>query len=385
MRIRRSPYAFIILMGFVSLFADMTYEGARSTIGPYLQILGASAIVVSVVAGLGEFISVALRLVFGYWSDRTRWYWGFTFLGYALNLFAVPLLALAGRWEVAVGLVIAERLGKAVRSPAKDVLLSGATRSVGSGWGFGLHEAMDQIGAVAGPLFLAGILFANDSYRQGYAWLAIPAIIAFGFLLSGRLLFPAPQQFEARQTRNRTTPLPFTFRQFLIAAAFLGAGFVDFPLVAFHFKQQAVVADHWIPVLYAVAMGVDALAALVLGRWYDRRGAGVLTVAAILCGIAPVLLFGHSLVGILLGVVFWGIAMGARESVLKAVVSDLIPPEQRGTAFGLFNGVFGLSWLAGSAAIGYLYQVNLLALLLLVGGLQAVAALLFWRFRRPAS
>ncbi len=381
---RRSPYVFIILMGFVSLFADMTYEGARSTIGPYLQILGASALVVSIVAGVGEFISVALRLIFGYWSDKTRWYWGFTFWGYGLNLFAVPLLALAGQWEVAVGLVIAERLGKAVRSPAKDVLLSGAARRVGSGWGFGLHEAMDQIGAIAGPLMLAGILFAQNSYRQGYALLVIPATIAFALLIIGRILFPSPQQFERQMPQTGTAPLSFTFKQFLVAAAFLGAGFVDFPLVAFHLKQNAVVNDQWIPVLYAMAMGVDALAALILGRWYDKFGGGVLTLAAVLCGLAPVLLFAHHLTAIFWGVVLWGVAMGARESVLKAVVSDLVPSEQRGTAFGLFNGVFGLAWLSGSVAIGWLYQVNIGALLILVGGLQAIAAVLFWRFRQPA-
>ncbi len=378
---RTSPYYFIVLMGFVSLFADMTYEGARSTIGPYLQILGASALVVSMVAGVGEFISVALRMVFGYWSDRTRWYWGFTFLGYALNLFAVPLLALAGRWELAVGLVIAERLGKAIRSPAKDVLLSGAARRVGSGWGFGLHEAMDQIGAVSGPLVLAGILFINHNYRQGYAILIIPAIIAFSFLILGRFLFPNPQEFEKQSPPQSSNGLPISFKQFLIAAALLGAGFIDFPLVAYHLKEQAIVSDSWIPVLYAVAMGIDALAALVLGRWYDRSGIQVLSVAAFLCMFTPLLLFASKPLLLVLGIVVWGIAMGARESILKAAVSDMVPSGRRGTAFGLFNGIFGVSWFLGSALIGYLYQVNWMWLFAVVAALQAASALLFWQLR----
>ncbi len=371
----RSPYTFIVLMGLVSLFADMTYEGARSTIGPFLQILGASGFVVSMVAGLGEFVSVTLRMVFGYWSDKTRWYWGFTILGYALNLFAVPLLALAGHWEVAVGLVIAERLGKAVRSPAKDVLLSGATRSVGSGWGFGLHEAMDQIGAVSGPLILAGILFVNDNYRQGYAVLLFPALIAFTLLIIGRWLFPNPQQFEKETPRRgKKNTLPFTFKHFLVAAVFLGAGFVDFPLVAYHMKTQAVVRDAWIPVVYALAMGVDAVAALGLGRWYDRAGIKVMVVAAVLSAIAPLFLFQANATWLLMGVLPWGVAMGARESILKAVVSDLVPPEKRGTAFGLFNGIFGLAWFAGSALIGILYETQIVLMIGVAVGLQLIAA-----------
>ncbi len=381
---KSSPYYFIILMGLVSLFADMTYEGARSTIGPFLQILGASGLVVSMVAGFGEFVSVTLRMLFGYWSDKTRWYWGFTFLGYALNLFAVPLLALAGQWEVAVALVIAERLGKAIRAPARDVLLSGATRSVGSGWGFGLHEAMDQIGAVAGPLLLAGILFVHDTYRQGYAVLLIPALIAFSLLVVGRVLFPRPQEFETQKVSATANQLPFTFKQFLFAAVFLGAGFVDFPLVAYHLKASAVIAEAWIPVVYAVAMGVDAVAALGLGRWYDRSGIQVMAFAALFSAIAPLFLFGFSAQWVVAGIVLWGIAMGARESILKAVVSDLVPAERRGTAFGLFNGIFGLAWFAGSALIGWLYETQLAVMLSVVVVLQVISAGAFWHLHRKA-
>ena len=155
---------FVVLLGVVSLFADMTYEGARSITGPYLAILGASATAVGIVAGFGELIGYALRLVSGYISDRTGKYWTVTLFGYFINLLAVPLLALAGSWEVAAFLMITERMGKAIRNPSRDAMLSHATQSIGRGWGFGLHEAMDQIGAILGPLIVATVLYLNGGF-----------------------------------------------------------------------------------------------------------------------------------------------------------------------------------------------------------------------------
>jgi MFS family permease len=145
---------FIILMGIVSLFADMTYEGSRSITGPYLAILRASAVTVGFVAGFGELTGYVIRFFSGYLIDRTHSYWTITLIGYLINLIAVPLLALAGSWEVAAALIIVERIGKGIRVPSRDVMLSHACSQVGQGWGFGLHEALDQIGAILGPLIV---------------------------------------------------------------------------------------------------------------------------------------------------------------------------------------------------------------------------------------
>jgi MFS family permease len=192
---RRTALAFVILLGVVSLFADMTYEGARSITGPYLAVLGASATVVGMVAGLGELIGYVLRLVAGYLSDRTGRYWTFTLVGYVVNVLAVPCLALAGRWELAA-LMIAERFGKAIRTPARDAMLSHATSAMGRGWGFGLHEAMDQIGALLGPLIVAAVLFRRDGYPTAFGVLLIPALLTLGVLVLARLLYPDPRDFE---------------------------------------------------------------------------------------------------------------------------------------------------------------------------------------------
>ncbi len=354
---------FVVLLGVVSLFADMTYEGARSITGPYLAVLGTSATVVGIVAGFGELIGYALRLVSGYLSDRTGKYWTITLFGYVLNLVAVPLLALAGRWEIAALLMIAERVGKAIRTPARDAMLAHATREIGRGWGFGLHEALDQIGAVLGPLIVAGVLYLKGDYRAGFAVLLVPALLALGVLLAARFLYPRPRDFEVGTPKLEAVGFPRAFWLYLAAAAAIAAGYADFPLIAYHFEKAAVVPPDWIPIFYAVAMGVDALAALVFGHLFDRAGLSVLVAAALLSSLfAPLVFLGGFSVA-LAGVALWGVGMGAQESVMRAAVAEMIPPARRGTAYGLFNTGYGVFWFLGSALMGVLYDRSVPALI----------------------
>jgi len=234
---RATAIRFIVLLGLVSLFADMTYEGARSIAGQYLALLGASGAAVGIVAGFGELIGYGLRIVSGFLSDRTRRYWAVTLVGYAINLFAVPLLALAGSWEVAAALMIAERLGKALRTPARDAMLSYATKETGRGWGFGLHEAMDQIGAVVGPVIVAVVLAVRGSYPAAFAVLAIPAVLALVTLLTARWLYPRPQDLEPTTPELKSAGFPRAYWIYLAAVALVAAGYVDFPLIAYHFEK----------------------------------------------------------------------------------------------------------------------------------------------------
>lgn len=354
----QKAFKFIILLGIVSLFSDMTYEGARSIIGPFLAVLGASGAAVGFVAGLGELLGYGVRLISGYLSDRTGKYWPITILGYILNLFAVPLLALAGNWQLAAILMITERVGKAVRTPARDAMLSHATSEVGRGWGFGLHEAMDQIGAIAGPLIVALILYLKGGYQTGFAVLLIPALLAIIVLLVARHLYPTPRELEASQATLTGKGLPGTFWLYLAAVAFIAAGYVDYPLIAYHLGKWSLVASNWVPVLYAVAMGADALAALIFGYLYDRIGIYVLAIAALVsCMFAPLVFFG-GLAMALVGMVIWGMGMGAQESVLRAAVAKMVPLDRRGTAYGVFNTVYGIFWFVGSALMGMLYDFS---------------------------
>jgi MFS family permease len=363
---------FVLLLGLVSLLSDIVYEAARSISGPFLAVLGAGAVVVGAVAGLGELLGYGLRILSGILSDRTGRYWFMTLLGYAVNLLAVPALALAGRWEIAAVLLMAERFGKALRTPARDAMLSHAAASVGRGWAFGVHEAMDQIGAVLGPLIVAAVLAFKGDYRFGFAVMLIPALLALAALVLARVLFPHPSILE-KSAPASSRRLSRLFWLYLSAAACIAFGFVDFPLIAFHIKTTRLLEDAWIPFLYAVVMGIDAVAALLLGRWYDRKGLVVLAVAAVLsAGCAP-LVFLTSRAGLLAGMVLWGIGMGALESILRAAVSQMVPKERRATGFGIFNAGFGLAWFVGSALMGLFYQYSVVWMAVLSAAAQLLS------------
>ena len=361
--LKATALKFVILLGVVSLFADMTYEGARSITGPYLALLGASGTVVGVVAGFGELIGYALRLVSGYISDRTGRYWTVTLFGYFVNLLAVPLLALAGRWEVAALFMIAERMGKAIRNPSRDAMLSHATQSIGRGWGFGLHEAMDQIGAILGPLIVAGVLYFNGGYRTSFGVLLIPALLALTVLLAARALYPRPRDLEFASVELKTGGFSRIFWLYLAAVSLVAAGYVDFPLISFHFDKLSVVPKVWIPVFYAVAMGIDALSALFFGRLFDRTGLSILIVVSLLSSFFAPLVFLGGFNLALAGMALWGVGMGAQESIMRAAIAGMVSMDKRSTAYGIFNAGFGLFWFLGSVLMGVLYDVSISSLI----------------------
>jgi MFS family permease len=370
---RRTALRFVVLLGVVSLFGDMTYEGARSITRPFLATLGASATIVGIAAGFGELVGYAIRLLSGYIGDRTGRYWAVTIVGYVLNLFAVPLLALALNWQVAVVLIVAERMGRALRAPTRDAMLSHAATRTGAGWAFGLHEAMDTTGAIAGPLLVSAVLYFGQGYSTSFGLLVIPALLSMAVLLIARSQFPTPQHLEIIDPIREPSGLPPKFWVFSIGAAFIGAGYADFSLLAYHFGKTAVVAPPVIPILYAAAMVAAAVAALALGRWFDRAGIIVLLPATVVSALSAPLAFlgGPWLVS--LGIICWGIGMGAQESVMRAVIGSIAPRERRGTAFGLFHTVFGIAWFIGSVLLGIVYDHSVLGVAALSLVLQLLA------------
>ena len=374
----RNALRFIVLLGFVSLFADMTYESARSITGPYLALLGASATVVGFISGFGELAGYALRLLSGYISDRTGRYWPITIFGYVLNLFAVPALALTGRWDLAVVLIIVERMGKAIRSPARDAMLSHASSQTGLGWGFGLHEAMDQTGAITGPLILSAILAHNHGYREAFGILVVPALLSISVLLAARYLFPRPRDLDVAPETLGGKGLPPVLWVYMLAIAFIAAGYADYALIAFHFDKSGLVPAAWIPLLYAIAMATDAVAALALGRAFDRVGLWTMVVATGASAVSAPLVFLGDLRLAAVGMALWGIGMGAQESVMRAAVAALAPKERRGTAFGTMNMIYGMAWFGGSALLGILYdQTSALWVALVSAALQLASVPVF--------
>ncbi len=378
----RQALRFILLLGGVSLLSDATYEGARSITGPFLAVLGATGATVGLVAGLGEWLGYGLRLVSGVMADRTRRYWAITIGGYCINLLAVPMLALAGRWETAAALMLAERAGKALRTPARDAMLSHAASGLGPGWGFGLHEALDQIGAVAGPVAVALLVSRHGNYRTAFAWLLLPALLALAALAAARRAYPRPHELEPAPARIESKGLPRAFWIYLVGAGLLAAGYADFALIAYHLEKTRLVSPGEIALLYGLAMGVDAAAALALGRLYDRLGLRVLAVAAaVSAGFAPLALLG-SRDQVIAGMVLWGFGMGAQESVLRAAVAGMVPPDRRGTAYGVFNAGYGAWWFLGSALMGILYDASLPSLVAFSVTVQLCAAGVFVVARR---
>jgi len=363
MRFKKSPWAFIVLIGVVSLFSDMTHEGARALTGPFLAMLGASATAVGFVAGFGELVGYGLRLISGLISDRTKKYWTVTFIGYFINLLAVPALALAGSWQMAAVLMILERTGRAIRNPARDVMLSHATSSIGHGKGFGVYEALDQIGAVTGPLIVTAVYLFSGSYHQSFGILLIPALLALSILVVARLKYP---KTEILETRENGGPVVFPKKYFwlyLAAVSLIAAGFADYPLIAFHFSKTNQVSAEMIPVMYAIAMGVDALAALLLGWWFDKQGIKVLIASTVVSLLFAPLVFMGNFYTALAGMVCWGIGMAAQESIVRSVLSAILPSGKKATGFGLFNAAIGLFWFLGSFLMGWLYEVSVVWLI----------------------
>jgi MFS family permease len=397
---KKTAFQLIFLFGLVSLFGDMVYEGARSVNGPYLKTLGANAAIVGLVAGVAEFLGYAIRLASGYFSDKTKAYWLFTFLGYGL-LVSVPLLALTGIWQVAVIFIIIERLGKALRSPAKDTILSQATKQVGTGIGFAIAEVLDQIGAISGPLIFTALFLVLGrgersliDYQHGYTLLWIPLILVMLCIALAYRRLPNPEVLEGASTKAQgTVRLTKVFWIYTFFTFITTLGFANFALIGYHFKARHVLSDAQIPLFYALAMGVDAIAALAIGRAYDifkgRRNnekAGLVTLIAIpfFSLFIPALVFSTRFSFVLAGAIIWGIVMGAHETIMKSAIADLTPLKKRGTGYGVFNTAYGLAIFIGSALTGLLYERSISAVILISVSVELMAIAVFFIMRKEA-
>jgi predicted MFS family arabinose efflux permease len=378
-------FRFVLLIGIVSFFADMTYEGARSITGPFLESLGASAAMVGFVAGLGELFGYGLRSFSGYFADKTHSYWAVTFVGYSINLLAVPALALAGNWPVAAVLIVAERTGRAIRRPAVEVMISRAGKQLGQGRVFGFNEALDQAGATIGPLITAFVLYRRGGYRHAFAVLLISAILCLITVTIAWALYRRPHELDDTPAQLRLgTGFPRSYWIYLAAGALIAAGFADFSLIAFHFQKSHIVPHDLIPVSYAVAMAAGAIASLVVGKLFDKLGLPIVVLSVAVAAVfAPLVFLGGTLLAFV-GMVLWGLGMGVQDSALKAILSGVVGTERRGTAFGVFDTAFGIAWFIGSVAMGLLYEVSIPGLVVFSVALQMLALPVLW-FARSRS
>ena len=380
---RRAAVRFIVFLGVVSLFADMTYEGAYSILGPFLKDLGATALEVGLISGVGEMLAASLRYFSGRFADKSRAYWPIVFAGYGVNVLAIPLLAFAHNWKAAALLVVAERTGKALRGPARDVLLSEATEEVGHGFGFGIHSAMDQTGAVLGPLVMVWMVARMHAFGPAFLPLAIPAVLTLIALGLARRAHPVRGEPPKPATDQRH---PAVFWVYVAAAGMLACGFVDFPLLAFHYQSTGIVKPAVIPLLYAGAMGLTGATALLFGRLFDRFGIVMVVIGALISMLTlPLGFLGTTLFTAAAAAACWAVGLGSQDAVLRAGIAQVVSMNKRGSAFGAFNGVYGVMWFLGSATMGLLYGHSRLSLVIFGAACQLIAAIVFLALRRPLA
>ncbi len=379
--------AFVILMGIVSLFSDMTHEGARSILGEYLNLTGASAATIGFVSGIGEFCGYSLRLLSGFIADKTKKYWTIVIIGYILQVSAIPALALIPEngWMIACGLVILERIGKAIKKPAKNTLVSFAANEIGTGKGFAYQEFLDQLGAFLGPVILFVIAWVKgtgelfSTYRICFAILGIPALITIGLVLYSKIRYPHPEKFEKAVKNQEKFEFKKSFLYYTVAIGLFAFGFADFTLITLHAAKTQMFPDSSLSLLYAGAMAVDALAALFFGWLFDKIGLKSLIVSTVCSAFFACFVFlsGHAWL-MIIGILLWGIGMGAQESIMKAAVSKIIPTSMRSTGFGIFETVFGIAWFLGSWLLGALYDKNRVALVVVSVSVQLAAIVFYW-------
>ena len=388
---------FIFLLGLVSLFADFVYEGSRSILGPYLLLSGAGVIFVSFIAGFGEFIGYFLRILFGYWADKTKKYWLFILIGYGLTCLTVPLMAFTNNYVIIGILVLLERLGKSIRTPSRDTIISFVGSRYGQGTSFGIHQFLDQMGAILGPIFISFILFmGNNDYKLSFLLLSIPAVFTMSLLFWAKHKYSLMDQIEKNseskknfESKNNSKNIrdfkqSRDFRQsrnfwiYTIASGFIAFGFIDFFLISYHYKLLGLVSDGVIPLVYSFAMFVAGLSSLVLGRIFDRYGVGVLLFSVFFASFSSFMIFlFKSYLVIWVSMVFWGLGLGVQGSVMKAYISKIVDRDQRAFAFGIFNSVYGISWFLGSVLMGYLYKVDIFYMVFISFMSQILGLLIF--------
>ncbi|HNY18563.1 MAG TPA: MFS transporter [Flexilinea sp.] len=383
----------IIIFGIISLLGDMVYEAARSANSQYFNLLNVNAAQVGLVFGIGEFLGYMLRLFSGIISDKSGKYWLFIFIGYGM-LIVIPLMGLTKNWNILIVLILMERIGKSLRSPAKDTIVSGvAENQVGIGFAFGLQEALDQIGAFLGPLIFTLVFYLAGKdgisvYQLGYKVLVIPFILLMFFVtfayrkIEREHLVPS---LDAKEFQNEK--LGPTFWAYTAFTFFCTLGFVNFSTVGFHLKANNLMSDGDITLLYAIAMIVDALTALIVGRAYDsqkkktaRKTGGLLVLVLIpfITVLLPFLTLSYSTTLIITGMVIFGIVMGTHETIMRSAIADIAPFHKRGTSYGVFNTGYGLALLGGSSLMGWFYNLDKIGLIIGLTCLSEFIAILLY-------
>ena len=388
----------IIIFGIISLLGDMVYESARGANSQYFELIGISAAKVGLVFGIGEFLGYFLRLISGVISDKSKKPWAFMFIGYGM-LFFVPLMGLTQNWNVLFVLILMERIGKAIRNPSKDTVLSAISENqVGVGFAFGLQEALDQVGAFLGPLIFTAVFYFTGKntlaeYSLGYKFLFIPFVLLMLFLYySYRVISKGNLLGEEYGREFKSEKLKPIFWMYMAFTFFATLGFLNFSTLGYHMKSQNILTDGKITLIYSVAMIVDALTALIVGRLYDKlkeksgkKDGGILVLGAIPVVTLLLPFFGLTMSKslIIVSMIIFGIIMGTHETIMRSAIADITPFDKRGTGYGVFNTGYGLALFLGATITGYLYDKNLNSTILIMTVVcEIIAAIIFIKMKK---
>ncbi len=358
----KEAYISIFLLGIVSLMGDIIYEGARGLVPDYLKFLGVSAFIVGFITGFGEFLGYGVRLISGFLADATKAYWLFIFLGYGL-IISIPVLGFANAWQTAVMLVLLERLGKAFRSPSRDAILSIVSKGVGAGKAFGIHEVLDQIGAVAGPIIVAALMFyTSNNYHLTFGFLILPFLMLLAALIYAYKKLKAKTAFELSvPASDKTVKLEKTFYVYTLAVALNTVGLIPASLILY--KASIILQplnQQWIiPLIYLLIQGVDASIALFAGYTYDKFGVKVLILPFTLSVFPSILAMVNSgLKMLIVAAVFFGVVLGMQESIYRAAVVNFASISNRGKAYGIFNAAYGVSFVLSGVMYGAMIDLK---------------------------
>jgi len=386
--LRRKAYVAIMLMGVVSMLGDIVYESGRGIAPDYLYFLGASALFVGLTSGIGELVGYGIRLVSGPLADRSRAYWLFIFLGYGLIL-AIPMMGLTNSIWLVAALVIAERLGKALRSPSRDAVVSVVSKGMGSGKAFGLHEFIDQIGAVAGPAFLGLMMMWTANNFS----LSLQSLFPF-YLLMMAVLYLTYRRIRGtveeirRQSTTTNEKLSKGFWMYSGAVLMNTVGLMPIALILFNgAKMLESGGQLWlVPFLYVVVQLVDAPMALVSGWIYDKVGIKFLAIPFALSVLPLAFQSLVGLPGVILACISYGLVLGMQESTYRAAVTDIVPLGRKGSAYGFFNVMLGAGTFVSGITFGYMLDASVSPLLMLgfvvVAQIIAIALLLGARLEK---
>ncbi|MCX7758804.1 MAG: MFS transporter [bacterium] len=378
-KVFNSIYIIVFLFGLVSFFGDIVYEGAKSILGQHMFFLGASAFAIGLVGGLGEFMSFAFRIFFGYLADIKKSHWVMVIIGYGL-LISVSLIYFASSWEMVALFLLLERIGKAIRTPSRDFLVSVVSSKIGIGKTFGIHEFIDQLGAIIGPALLGYILLIKG-YREAFLFLFIPAFLCLLLIFYTKFIYDKNVgDFPNQNISNEQFDSNGYFYLYLLSSFFIALGYSDFVIIAYHMKVNSMISDSFIPLIYSLTMLVDAIFALFFGIWYDRYGVRVIPLGLLIAIIFPFLVFSNSWGLLIMGVILWGIGKGLQESVLKAGISNFI--KISGKSFGMFYFFYGLGCFLGNSVIGYLYELSVYWVMIFSFVSQLIAVFILYRLMK---